>query len=319
MPSWFRVAPASVAAAWALCCLGTTLNDGVFMFAYALWNRARGKRTLNRRLVLAVFAAALASAPAPLSADDAPTLPVPPVDDRAAFIAMLSDARGEPPELLAARFDLARLLAADGSLFGDAVSAFLLTPRHLFVEEGAIQLAYLDTPLRIGWGQTISAPHMVARMTAELDVAPGDRVLEIGTGSGYQAAMLATQTSHVYSIEIVEPLAARTAALFERLIDAGYTEYEGIHLATGDGYFGWPEHAPFNHIIVTAAIDHIPPPLIDQLADGGTMLIPVGPPASQLLLEVTRSVAPDGTVSITRRDVYEGRGRVRFVPFTRTQ
>ena len=285
---------------------------------HGVWISALPLGPLRQRSIAAAIAATLLSAPAPLSAEEAPALPAPPADDRAAFIAMLSDARGEPSELLAARFDLARALAAEGSLFGDAVTAFLLTPRHLFVEEDAIQLAYMDTPLRIGWGQTISAPHMVARMTAEIDVAPGDRVLEIGTGSGYQAAMLATQTSHVYSIEIIEPLAARTVALFERLIDAGYTEYEGIHLTTGDGYFGWPEHAPFDHIIVTAAIDHIPPPLIEQLADGGTMLIPVGPPSSQLLLEVTRSVAPDGTVSITRRDVYEGRGRVRFVPFTRS-
>jgi protein-L-isoaspartate(D-aspartate) O-methyltransferase len=157
---------------------------------------------------------------------------------------------------------------------------------------------------------------MVARMTSELEVAPGDRVLEIGTGSGYQAAVLAHLTDRVYSIEIVEPLAARTEALFADLIEQGYDAYADLRLREGDGYHGWPDAAPFDRIIVTAAIDHIPPPLLRQLAVGGTMLIPVGPPMAQVLLEVEKIERPDGTVEIARRDVYEGRGLVAFVPMT---
>jgi protein-L-isoaspartate(D-aspartate) O-methyltransferase len=143
-------------------------------------------------------------------------------------------------------------------------------PRHLFVGEDMRPYAYQNRPLPIGHGQTISQPYIVAVMTEMLDAKPGDKVLEIGTGSAYQAAVLGAVGAEVYSIEIVEPLAA---AASERLAKLGLTN---IHTRTGDGYYGWPEAAPFDAILVTAAASHIPPPLIKQLKPGGRMLIPVG-------------------------------------------
>ena len=236
---------------------------------------------------------------------------------REAFVAHMTT-HGEAPETATARWDLAQALIADGSLSGErAIAAFLHTPRHVFARESRPWRAYADTPLDIGYGQTISAPHMVGRMTSQLEVVPGDRVLEVGTGSGYQAAVLSVLTDAVHTIEIIEPLAAETAALFETLIAAGHAPYAEIQQRTGDGYYGWPERAPFDRIIVTAAIDHIPPPLIEQLSEGGRMLIPVGPPTAQILLEVTKTVDADGQIRIDRRDVYGGRARVRFVPLTR--
>jgi protein-L-isoaspartate(D-aspartate) O-methyltransferase len=248
--------------------------------------------------------------------------PAPPLAEiaglsRVAFIERMAE-RGEREAAAGARWDLSRALIADGSLAGErAVGAFLLTQRHIFAREPRLYQAYADVPLDIGYGQTISAPHMVGRMTTELEVAPGDRVLEIGTGSGYQAAVLSYLTDEVYTIEIIAPLAEETEALYDELIAGGPQPYAEIEQRIADGYFGWPERAPFDRIIVTAAVDHIPPPLIEQLAAGGQMLIPVGPPLGQVLLEVTKTVGPDGEVRISRRDVYEGRARVRFVPLTR--
>jgi len=153
------------------------------------------------------------------------------------------------------------------------IAAVSNVPRHQFVSEDLRELAYADTPLPIGYGQTISAPYIVAWMTEELELKDGDRVLEIGTGSGYQAAVLAELGYvEVYSIEIVPELAEGAADLLRSL------GYDDIHLTQGDGYFGWPQYAPFDAIIVTAAPDHLPSPLVEQLADGGRMLIPIGPP-----------------------------------------
>ena len=142
-------------------------------------------------------------------------------------------------------------------------------PRHQFVPRGQQPSAYDDTPLPIGEGQTITAPSVVGMMTEALQPQPTDRVLEIGTGSGYQAAVLAEIVRHVYTIEIVEQLATTAKT---RLQDLGYTNITVRH---GDGYKGWPEHAPFDKIIVTAAPEQIPPALIDQLKDGGRMVIPI--------------------------------------------
>ncbi len=163
--------------------------------------------------------------------------------------------------------------------------------------------AYREMALAINAGQTISQPLVVALMTDLLDLQPGERVLEIGTGSGYQAAVLAEITDHVYSIEIIPSLADEVAARLNRL---GYGE---IELRQADGYFGWEEEAPFDGIIVTAAPDHVPSPLLRQLADGGRMAIPVGPPgAVQTLWLIER-----------RGDEYKrtNQGAVRFVPFIR--
>ena len=234
------------------------------------------------------------------------------------FARRMATERGEDPDMAWSRFELADDLSDQGNLYGEAVrEAFLAVPRHRFALADDPGIAYADRPLDIGWGQTISAPHMVARMSSVLAVQSDSRVLEIGTGSGYQAAVLAHLTDHVYSVEIIEPLYERTRAVIDALVADGYPAYSHIHLSRADGYHGWPEHAPYDRIIVTAAIDHIPPPLLDQLAVDGVMVIPVGPPGAQTLLEVRKTRRPDGSVEVVRRDVYEGRGLVRFVPFTR--
>ncbi len=176
-------------------------------------------------------------------------------------------------------------------------------PRHEFVPADQRDKAYQNRPLPIGHGQTISQPYIVAIMTDLLDLEPGQSVLEIGTGSGYQAAVLAALDARVYSIEIIEPLALEVRERLRRL------GYDSIRLKTGDGYYGWAEHAPFDAIIVTAAASHIPPPLVRQLRVGGRMIIPVGSRFStQELILITRSSEDD----ITTRQVLP----VRFVPLT---
>ena len=143
-------------------------------------------------------------------------------------------------------------------------------PRHLFVDESLRSQAYEDNPLPIGEGQTISQPYVVALMTAALRLGSGDRVLEIGTGSGYQAAVLAEIVKEVYTIEIRKSLADKAA---EKLAELGY---RNVQVKWGDGYFGWEEHAPFDAIIITAAANHIPPSLIKQLKEGGRLIVPLG-------------------------------------------
>jgi protein-L-isoaspartate(D-aspartate) O-methyltransferase len=143
-------------------------------------------------------------------------------------------------------------------------------PRHAFVPDDLVPYAYRNKPLPIGHGQTISQPYIVALMTDLLGVDSNSRVLEIGTGSGYQAAILGELVAAVYTLEIVEPLADSAS---ERLARLGY---DNVHTRFADGYYGWPEQAPFDAIIVTAAADHVPPPLLEQLKPGGRMLIPVG-------------------------------------------
>ncbi len=163
-------------------------------------------------------------------------------------------------------------IVARGVSNPDVLRAMRSVPRHLFVPADYLDLAYDDRPLPIGYGQTISQPYIVAWMTELLQLKPGEKVLEIGTGSGYQAAVLAELGYvEVYSIEIIPELASQAA---ERLRRLGYGQ---IHLTQGDGYFGWPEHAPYDAIIVTAAPDHLPPPLVEQLKEGGRLVIPIGP------------------------------------------
>jgi protein-L-isoaspartate(D-aspartate) O-methyltransferase len=185
------------------------------------------------------------------------------------------------------------------------LEAMRRVPRHLFVPDQRRRLAYQDRPVPIGYGQTISQPFVVAYMTETLQPRPGMRVLEIGTGSGYQAAVLAEILDQVFTIEIVGELARWGEA---NLRNAGFDHVQVRH---ADGYHGWEEHAPFDAIIVTAAADHIPPPLLAQLRDGGRMVIPVGSPfRTQTLMLVTR----DGD-SIVSQSLLP----VRFVPLTRGQ
>jgi protein-L-isoaspartate(D-aspartate) O-methyltransferase len=176
-------------------------------------------------------------------------------------------------------------------------------PRHEFVPAERRGRAYANRPLPIGHGQTISQPYIVAYMTEVLDPDADDRVLEVGTGSAYQAAVLAEIVDEVYTIEIIEPLARSARRRIERL------GYDNVSVRQGDGYFGWPEHAPYDAIIVTAAAGHIPSPLVEQLKSGGRMVIPVGPVyAVQTLILVTKDEA--GEVST------EQLLPVRFVPMT---
>jgi protein-L-isoaspartate(D-aspartate) O-methyltransferase len=197
------------------------------------------------------------------------------------------------------------------------IEAFLRTPREIFARTWNKDRAYENAALVIGWGQTISGPHMVSRMTEAIEPQPYHRVLEIGTGSGYQAAVLSQLSNFVYTIEIIEPLAAQTEEIFESLREA-YPEYRNVRQKVGDGYYGWDEVAPFDRIIVTAGIDHIPPPLLQQLSAEGIMVIPVGPPSGQTVLKITKKVDKEGNISLTREDIYRGtsRGTIIFVPFT---
>jgi protein-L-isoaspartate(D-aspartate) O-methyltransferase len=174
-------------------------------------------------------------------------------------------------------------------------------PRHEFVPERLRADAYADHPLPIGHGQTISQPYIVAFMTEQLEPKPTDRVLEIGTGSGYQAAVLAAVAAQVYTVEIVEELAQRAAADLKRL---GYTN---VHVRAGDGYRGWAEAAPFDSVIVTCAPERVPQPLIDQLKDGGRIIIPLGWAGNQELVLLRKHGG-----KLEQREVLQ----VRFVPMT---
>ena len=193
--------------------------------------------------------------------------------------------------------------AGDAPFSDEVLSALGRVERHLFVPPGQVRSAYENRPLPIGHGQTISQPYIVALMTDLLEPDESDVVLEVGTGSGYQAAVLAELVDHVYSIEIIEALAVSAR---ERLARLGY---DNVTTKLDDGYYGWEEHAPFDSIIVTAAASHVPPPLIEQLKPGGRMVIPVGGRfMTQLLLLLEKGA--DGEV-VTRQI-----GAVRFVPLT---
>ncbi len=188
----------------------------------------------------------------------------------AVIAAGLTAALPRKDEFAPARQRMIEDIQARGVTAPRVLAALAAVPRHLFVPESARSEAYADTPLPIGSGQTISQPYIVAFMTSHLDVQPGDRILEIGTGSGYQAAVLARMGAEVYSIEIVKLLGERARRTLHEL------GYHNVHLRIGDGYQGWPLAAPFDGIIVTAAPPSIPDPLLRQLKIGGKLVIPVG-------------------------------------------
>jgi protein-L-isoaspartate(D-aspartate) O-methyltransferase len=191
--------------------------------------------------------------------------------------------------------------------FGARVMAALgKVPRHLLVPEAQVPYAYENRPLPIGHGQTISQPYIVALMTDLMDPKPTDVVLEVGTGSGYQAAVLAELVAKVYTIEIVEPVGRRAAEALARL------GYQNVFTRIGDGYIGWPEAAPFDAIVVTAAAAAVPAPLVEQLRPGGRLVIPVGGQWEVQELLVIEKKADGGTS--TRRTI-----PVRFVPLTRSK
>ena len=183
------------------------------------------------------------------------------------------------------------------------LAAMEKVPRERFVPDHLVSRAYDDGPLPIGAGQTISQPYIVAYMAEALAIAPNHKVLEIGTGSGYHAAVLGQLARDVYTVEIVPELASRATALLKEL------RYANIHVREGDGYAGWPEHAPFDRILVTAAPDQIPQPLIDQLAAGGRMVIPVGQQGVTQWMTVLEKTSK----GVTQRQTIP----VQFVPFTR--
>jgi protein-L-isoaspartate(D-aspartate) O-methyltransferase len=223
--------------------------------------------------------------PASLAADEY-------ADQRQAMLQLI-----EQEVLLTAKYIGSERLSAE------VAAAMGSVPRHAFVPRDQRRYAYENRPLAIGYGQTISQPYIVALMTELARLRQGDRVLEVGTGSGYQAAVLAQLTDQVFTIEIIEPLGRRAA---ERFREQGY---DSIQARIGDGYYGWQEAAPFDVILVTAAADHIPPPLIRQLKPGGRMVIPVGGrfQVQQLLL-----VEKDEQGRVTTRQILP----VRFVPLT---
>ena len=195
-----------------------------------------------------------------------------------------------------------RQLRARGIRDERVLDAMRRVPRHKFVREGDIPVAYGDHPVSVGYGQTISQPYIVAYMTEQLALPAGARVFEVGTGSGYQTAVLAELAGEVYTIEIVPELAESAARLLESL------GYRNVHTRFGDGYAGWAEAAPFDAIIVTAAPDHLPQPLIEQLAIGGRIALPVGRGEQDLIVFAK---TPDGLKEQSRLPV-------RFVPLTRS-
>jgi protein-L-isoaspartate(D-aspartate) O-methyltransferase len=217
-------------------------------------------------LCLALLVAACAAPPTVTVAPDVPSPPATMATGSAP--APTDDPFAEERFLM-----VARTIEARGVTNPDVLGAMRDVPRHAFVPAEYLDKAYADHPLPIGYGQTISQPYIVAWMTELLDLKAGDKVLEIGTGSGYQAAVLA-QLGYVdvYSIEIIPELAESAATRLQAL---GYSR---VQVKQGDGYYGWPEQAPFDAIIVTAAPDHLPAPLAAQLAEGGRLVIPIGPP-----------------------------------------
>lgn len=238
----------------------------------------------------------------------------PPATSASAFIAWMTTHTDQKQKFLAQKWELAQGVIKSRTITHERVlQAFLMTPREFFCRD--TRRAYDNAVLPIGYGQTISGPYMVSRMTDWLNPQPEQKVLEIGTGSGYQSAVLSELSNHVFTVEIVDALARETDAIY-RKHDTRYPEYRNIHRKIDDGYYGWKEYAPFDRIIVTCGIDHVPPELLRQLAPDGMMVIPVGPPSGQTILRITKHVETDGSVRLEREDIFQGKRREIFVPFT---
>ena len=277
---------------------------------------------LNRREILLASGMVIAANQFPKAADAAVVKAFDwsanvPMDTGDKFVKWAIENRGEDEAFLRKRWERFRVLVDNKDVKDDTNKrAFLLTPRERFVTKANLPRTYDNAFLDIGFGVTISGPHLVGRMTTTIDVKKGDKVLEIGTGSGYQSAYLSHLTDQVYTIEIIKKLAERTRGIYDELIADGYGEFKSINTKNADGYYGWAEAGPFDHIIVTCGIDHVPPPLLQQLKPDGTMVIPVGPPGAQHVLKVIKQQNADGAFTIARSDIYNGR-IVPFVPFTK--
>jgi protein-L-isoaspartate(D-aspartate) O-methyltransferase len=278
----------------------------------------------RRRLMIGAVGAFAATALRPLSALANVPAPydwnaAPPTSSKSDFIEWMVKNRGEDRGFLGQRWDRFQQVLQRRDIWDERDSrAFLLTPREEFVTKPNLYRAYEWHYLAIGFGVTITGPHTVARMTNSLNVQFGDKVLEIGNGSGYQSAYLANLTDKIWSIEIIKPLWERTRAVYDSLIERGYSEFKAITTKNADGYYGWEEEAPFDKIIVTCGIDHIPPPLLQQLKPNGIMTIPVGRPGSHHVLKIIKQQAADGSFNVVRSDIYNG-GSVSFVPFTKLE
>ncbi len=253
-------------------------------------------------LAVALVAGCSGSAPLPSVTSVGPTAGEPPATVSTASQESISTVQGDE------RAEQRNTMIKDHLEARDITDPIVLdamraVPRHRFVPDRVVDLAYADHALPIGYGQTISQPYIVGMMSQALQAEPGDKVLEIGTGSGYQAAVLAAMGCEVYTMEIIPELAERATAT---LTELGYT----VTVANADGYHGWEQHAPFDGIIVTAAPDHIPQPLIEQLGEGAALVIPIGPiGAAQTMWRFT---VEDELLS------GENLGGVIFVPFTRS-
>lgn len=249
-------------------------------------------------LILGLLASAMI-----ISVSEATALPGADVPDDHPFSAVDSSFGWQRPRFEERRDEREQMVATQMAGISDkrVLDALREVPRHMFIPDNVKPFAYHDGPLPIGEGQTISQPFMVAAMTEAADIQPGDKVLEIGTGSGYQAAVLTELTPNVFTIELLETLANRARTMLDSL---GYTT---ITSGIGDGYEGWPDEAPFDAIVVTAAPAHIPSPLVDQIAPGGCMVIPVGKvQGRQQLLKISRDI--EGNIS--QETLFD----VRFVP-----
>jgi protein-L-isoaspartate(D-aspartate) O-methyltransferase len=238
----------------------------------------------------------------------------PPTASKEAFIAWMLSHTDQTQKFLSQKWDLTQSILRDKSITHQRIlEAFLRTPREYFCRD--TRRAYENAVLPIGYGSTISGPFMVARMTDYLDPQPNQKVLEVGTGSGYQSAFLSELSNHVYTIEIIAVLARETDAIFRKR-EVRYPEYRNVYRKIDDGYYGWAAYAPFDRIIVTCGIDHVPPELLRQLAPEGIMVIPVGPPSGQTIMRIVKHVAADGSVSLEREDIFHGKKRTIFLPFT---
>jgi protein-L-isoaspartate(D-aspartate) O-methyltransferase len=267
---------------------------------------------LRREFLLGAAATVAATAPVAALAAEGP-----PLSSKDAFVAwMRANRPAEDPKYLERRWDRYQVVISFNDLWTPAEKrAFLMTPRQEFCLAENREDAYVGHYIDIGFGVTITPPGTMGRMTSALEIRPTDKVLEIGTGSGFQSALLTYLTSHIHSIEIIPELAARTRVVYDRLIEGGYKEYSAITTRNSDGYDGWVEAAPFDKVIVTCGIDHIPPPLLQQLKPSGIMVIPVGPPGAQHILKVVKKVGADGAPSVARSDIFGGKV-IPFVPLS---